>query len=81
MVSGTNSQVTVAIHVLGTSCVYGTSTGTTLGTAVSGTTTTDATLSINANLTLIKSEGFGCANPANWSGSYKVTTPTPLIFD
>jgi hypothetical protein len=79
-VSGSGSEVTVAIDSLNVSCVYGTKTGTALGTLKSGTSTTDATMTINANLPLI-SGGFACANPANWSGSYTVTKPTPLIVD
>jgi hypothetical protein len=82
-VTGFNQEVTVAVHSLGTSCIYGTTAGgTDLGTAVSGTTTKDAELVLNAKLPLIKTAaGFGCANPAEWIGTYKVTKPTPLIFD
>jgi hypothetical protein len=74
-VSGSGSEVTVA--VFGTSCVYGTKTGTALGTLTGGT---PAKMTINANLPLI-SGGFGCANPANWSGSYTVTNPKTLLVD
>jgi hypothetical protein len=74
-VSGSGSEVTVA--VFGTSCVYGTKTGTALGTLTGGT---PAKMTINANLPLV-SGGFGCANPANWSGSYTVTKPTTLLVD
>lgn len=77
-VSGSGSEVTVSLF--GTSCTYGTGAGTTLGKLTSGTTSTDATMTINANLPLI-SGGFACGNPANWSGSYLVTKPTPLIVD
>jgi hypothetical protein len=75
-VKGYNSQVTTSIF--GTSCVYGTAAGgTTLGTVVGGT---PAKMTISASLPKI-SGGFLCANPAKWSGSYTVTTPSTLLID
>lgn len=75
VVKGTGSEVTVS--AIGTSCVYGTSTGTTLGTFTGGT---PATMDISASLPKI-SGGFACANPAAWSGTYTVTTPATMTVD
>jgi hypothetical protein len=77
--TGKSSEVTVA--ALGTSCVYGTSTGTDLGT-LTGTQKTGgtATMDIEASLPRI-SGGFACANPAKWTGKYTVTTPDSLWID
>jgi len=77
-VVGSGFEVTVA--TVGTSCVYGGGAGTKLGTLKSGSTTTDATLTISASLPKI-SGGFLCANPATWTGSYWATKPTPLSVD
>jgi hypothetical protein len=74
-VTGRGTQVTTA--VFGTSCVYGTGTGTSLGTLKGGT---PATLQLSANLPKI-SGGFLCANPAKWTGKYAVTTPSTLVVD
>lgn len=78
-VRGSGSEVTTS--VLGTSCVYGTGAGTKIGTATGSTSaTSDASLTISASLPKI-SGGFACANPASWSGTYTVTSPTPLYID
>jgi hypothetical protein len=74
-VTGSGSEVTVS--ALGTSCVYGTGAGTSLGTLKGGT---PASLTINASLPKI-SGGFACASPAGWSGKYTVTQPTTLLVD
>jgi hypothetical protein len=75
-VVGYNTFVTTA--VLGTSCVYSTSaTGTLLGTLKNGT---PAKLTISASLPKA-SGGLLCANPAKWTGTYTVTTPSSLILD
>lgn len=76
---GSESEVTVSL--LGTSCVYGTSTGTHLGTLTGKTAGEgDAILHLEASLPRI-SGGFACANPASWTGTYTVTSPTPLWVD
>jgi hypothetical protein len=70
------AEVTIG-GLFGVSCVYGTSaTGTTLGTLV-GSTTGDATLSINTPVER-KSGGFLCPASGNWVASYTVTSPSPL---
>jgi hypothetical protein len=74
-VKAIGSEVTVS--ALGTSCVYGGGTGTTLGTLTGGTT---AKLAIKAQLTKV-SGGFLCASPAEWTGNYSVTTPDTLLVD
>jgi len=79
---GTGVEVTTA--VIGTSCVYGMASGTSLGTA--NNTTGGAggadrvTLAISANLTKV-SGGFLCASPAAWTASYVVTAPSPSFVD
>ena len=81
-VTGNGSEVTVGIPAFGVTCDYGTTGTTDLGVIKSGTTTTDAVMTISANLPLINATGsFGCASPAAWSGTYAVTSPTPLIID
>jgi hypothetical protein len=72
-VTGSGSEFTVA--QAGVSCVYGTTTGTKLGTLKGGS---PATLTVSASLPKI-SGGFLCANPAKWTGSRKVTEPTTLV--
>lgn len=74
-VSGSGSEFTVASA--GISCVYGTGTGTKLGSLKGGT---PATLTVSAKLPKI-SGGFLCANPATWTGSMKITEPATLLFD
>lgn len=67
---------------LGTSCVYGFGTGTSLGTAKNTEVEGKGrvTLAINGSLSKI-SGGFACANPATWTANYAVTTPTPSFVD
>lgn len=74
-VKGSGSEVTFS--ALGTSCVYGTGTGTTQGTLNNGS---PATMTESASLTKI-SGGFLCANPATVSGSYIITFPNTFIID
>jgi hypothetical protein len=71
-VSGSGSEVTVAL--LGTSCVYGTAAGTTLGTLTSGG---PAKMTESASLPKI-SGGFACANPASVTGAWFITSPSTL---
>jgi len=66
-------SITIQIPPFGT-CVFTDGTGTTLGT-LTGSTTGNAVLDVNAVLT--KSSGL-CASTAKWTGTYKVTSPTPL---
>jgi len=75
IVRGSNTQVTVS--TMGTSCVYGTTTNTVLGTVIGGT---PAKLTISASLPRI-SGGVLCASPASWSGSYQVASLHPLLID
>lgn len=78
-VTGSGSEVTVGLF--GTSCIYGTKSNTTIGTATgSASSTSSATVSFSANLPLIAG-GFACANPAVWTGSYTLTKPVPLFID
>jgi hypothetical protein len=78
-VTGTGSEVTVS--AFGTSCVYGTPEPKDLGTLKgSSNTGGTATFTISASLSKV-SGGFLCANPAAWSGSYKVTNPDWLDVD
>jgi hypothetical protein len=75
-VSGTGVEVTTS--VLGTSCVYGLGAGTSLGTA--SNTASGVTLAIKAQLPRI-SGSFLCANPAEWTANYVVTSPANSVVD
>jgi len=79
-VSATGIEVTSS-HI-GTSCVYGFGTGTSLGTAknteVGGKG--QVTLPISAKMTKI-SGGFLCASPEEVTGSYVFTSPAPSVVD
>jgi hypothetical protein len=76
-VFATGSEVTVS--TLGTSCVYGGGTGTQLGSATNNGSGA-VVLNVKANLPKI-SGGFLCANPAEWTGTYTVTSPSPSFID
>jgi hypothetical protein len=67
----------ITFGVLGTSCVYGGGSGTKIGTVTGGS---PAKITISAKVPKI-SGGFLCANPAEWTGSYTVTSPTWLGID
>jgi hypothetical protein len=71
-VTSEGAEVTVAIG--STSCVYGTPTAKDIGSLTGGS---PATLNASASLTRI-SGGFLCANPASWTATYTVTTPSTL---
>jgi hypothetical protein len=75
-VRGTGVEVTFSS--LGTSCVYGFGAGTKLGTA--SNTASGVTLTFKAQTPEI-SGGFLCASPAEWTGSFIFTTPTPSVVD
>jgi hypothetical protein len=75
-VSGTGVEITTA--ALGTSCVYGFGSGTSLGTA--SNTASGITISIDVSLGKV-SGGFLCANPATWKASYIWTTPKLPFLD
>jgi hypothetical protein len=74
-VTATGSEFTT--EKFGTSCVYGFSAGTALGTLAGGT---PASLTISANVPRI-SGGFLCSNPASTTAKYAVTTPSTLLVD
>ncbi|HEX5593509.1 MAG TPA: hypothetical protein VFX35_09185 [Solirubrobacterales bacterium] len=78
-VTGKGFKVTVVVsEEFGGTCSYtlGT-TGTSLGTLV-GSTTTNATLSINAVVTGASGNSFLCPSDTKWVANYKVTSPSPL---
>lgn len=79
-VKGTGSEVTTSCF--GLHCIW-TTNGTSLGTLTgSPNATTDATFDISAQIP--RSGGTGgafCGKEGTWSGSYKITQPTPLIVD
>ena len=63
-------------------CVYGTSTGTHLGTLTNaGSATGHASLVINAVLPLIKTVIGSCVSDARWKAEYTVTSPVGLTVD
>jgi hypothetical protein len=71
--TGTGFEVTINTGLFG-SCIFTLGTGTTLGT-LTGSTTTNATMDINAIAT--RKSGL-CPSTAKWVGTYKVTSPSPL---
>jgi hypothetical protein len=73
-VSGSGSTVTVGIFNV--SCVYGTGTGTTLGTATGGE---PATIDINAVINLIEGPALICPHTTKWTATYTITKPKPLF--
>jgi len=80
--SGGNGTVTftgveVTFSYLGTSCVYGFSTGTSVGQLVGGSM---ASMTEEASVNKI-SGGFSCANPAKWNAPLTVTSPEPLYVE
>jgi hypothetical protein len=68
-VTGVGTQVTSAIF--GTSCTYGTGTGTKLGTLTGGA---PAKLKVNATVSRIAG-GFLCPASGDWEGEFVVTAP------
>jgi hypothetical protein len=68
ILTGSGSEVTIN-GVFGESCIYGTGTGTNLGTAVGGK---PATIAINTIVPLISGGGF-CPSHARWTASYQLT--------
>lgn len=83
-VFGSNSAVTVLNTSTGADCAYGTTTNTKLGTFTQSTSnTSDATIDISASLPYIAAHSttsqFLCGATGTWTGSYTVTTPTPLF--
>lgn len=76
----TSSNAEVTVELSGFHCVFKT-TNTDLGT-VTGSATTGgaATLDIDADIPRTGGRsGIFCGSEAEWTGSYKVTTPTPLF--
>jgi hypothetical protein len=72
-VKGINTEVTLAIF--GTDCIYGMGTGTDIGTLTGGS---PATLDVNAVLNEQEPKRFLCPDDIRWTGSYEVTSPSPL---
>ena len=76
-VTGSGSEVET-VTPTGT-CIYGTGTGTHLGTLTGASTATGhATLGINAALNLVKTVSGSCVSTAKWTAEYTVTSPTGL---
>lgn len=60
-------------------CVYGTSTGVTLGTLTNASSSTSsASLAVNAVLPLIKTVNGVCSSTIKWVAEYTVTSPLGL---
>jgi hypothetical protein len=72
-VTGKSTEVTIN-GIFGSSCVYGTGTGTDLGVLKGGT---PATIEISTIVPRI-SGGFLCPTEARWTAAYKVTNPGTL---
>jgi len=78
--SGSNGTVTsegaeVTVNNHSVSCTYGTTSATNIGNLAGGS---PAKLTASASLTRVAG-GFLCANPATWTATYTVTTPTSLL--
>ena len=79
-VSGSESEVEAETAI--GECIYGTSTGTHLGTLTNASSATGhATLVINAVLPLIKTITGTCPSDARWKAEYTVTSPLGLVAD
>jgi len=76
-VTATGFEVTVNDTALGVSCVYGATTGLTLGTLTPGTT---AKLAISTTKLKKVSGPFFCASEGTWTANYTVTTPDTLLL-
>jgi hypothetical protein len=77
--TSSGAAVKVEFTALGLTCVYTTS-GTKVGT-FTGSDTTNATLDIDS-AAIPRTEGsFFCGSSGEWTGSYKVTTPSTLSVD
>lgn len=73
--SGSGQQITIT--QLGISCVYGTGTGTSLGTVVAG-----SPAEVLESATLPKQSGGAfCATSGSVAARYKITSPNPLLED
>lgn len=76
--SGTGMEVTVVTPT--GACVYGTGTGTHIGTLDGASTPSgSATLTINSVLPLIKTESGTCTSTAKWTEESTVTSPLGLM--
>ncbi|HEX5594127.1 MAG TPA: hypothetical protein VFX35_12365 [Solirubrobacterales bacterium] len=77
-VTGKGFKVTVEmIAEFGGTCSYTLGAGKGLGTLV-GSTTSNATLAINAVVTGASGNSFLCPEDTKWVANYKVTSPSPL---
>jgi hypothetical protein len=72
-VTGSGSVVTIAIA--GATCLYGTGTGTHLGT------TNGATMSVNAVINEQEPKKLLCPDTTIWTASYVITTPVNLRIE
>ena len=70
----TGRAIEITVSLAGTHCVYRPLNSIDLGTITAGN---PATIHINAKLPK-SSGGFLCANPAEWTATYTVTTPSTL---
>lgn len=79
-VTSTGTEVTV--ELLGTHCIFATS-GTDIGT-LTGSSNTGSNATFDISATIPRTEGRSgafCGTSAQWTGSYKVTSPTFLDVD
>ena len=80
-VTGSGSEVETEVAGGGI-CVYGTGTGTHLGTLTNAASATShASLVINAVLPLKETISGFCTSDARWKAEYTVTSPTGLMYD
>ena len=76
------AEITIKNGATGVSCTYTTGTGTDIGTLTgSGSTGGNATLDIESATIPRTGDSILCGSKGQWTGSYKVTTPSTVVVD
>ena len=74
------AEITIKNSATGVSCTYTTGAGTDIGT-LTGSGSTNATLDIESATIPRTGDSILCGSKGQWTGSYKVTTPSTLLVD
>jgi hypothetical protein len=72
----TSKKAEVSVTMFGFNCIYGTENGVDIGEVTAGE---HGTLHIKASIPRVGGSFF-CGSSGNWTGSYKITTPTNIAF-
>ena len=76
------AEITIKNGATGVSCTYTTGTGTDIGTLTGSVSTGgNATLDIESATIPRTGDSILCGSKGQWTGSYKVTTPSTLLVD